>query len=113
MKTQLKIILVTLAIISTTTSAISSSETDAAIKKQCQYIVYGKGSDHSEVDIYLSGLITGIRSMIPKREKKIAIVATVKAEACKYALSNIGKNGFLMDYKFAVLKLSSVNPKYK
>ncbi len=113
MKTQLNIFLAVLAIVSTTTSAIASSETDAILKKQCQFIVYGKGGDDTMAKTYLSGLITGIRSMIPKREKTITTVATVKAEACKYALNNIGKSGFLMDYKWAVLKLSSINPKYK
>jgi non-ribosomal peptide synthetase component E (peptide arylation enzyme) len=113
MKTQLKMILATLAILSTATSAIASSEWDATLKKQCQYMVYGNGTDDKNAAMYLAGLTTGIRSMIPKREKKIATIPTVKVEACKYALSNIGKNGFLLDYKSAVLKLSSVNPKYK
>ncbi len=113
MKTQLKMILATLAIASTATSAIASSEMDAALKKQCQYIAYGNGTDDKNAAMYLAGLTTGIRSMIPQREKKVSTIIKVKAEACKYVLSNPEKHGFLMDYKWAVLKLSSVNPRYK
>jgi len=113
MKAQLKMILATLAMLSMATSAIASSEWDATLKKQCQYIAYGNGTDDKNAAMYLAGLTTGIRSMIPRKEKKVSTITEVKVEACKYVLNNIEKNGFLLDYKWAVLKLSSVNPKYK
>ncbi len=113
MKIQVKILIALLIIV----PSMASENTDAnakinnGLKKQCQYIVYGKGNDSSFYAGVMAGIPEDIRSSLPVEDttafSKHTTQSTMQLKACKNALNYISSDGFENDYKMAVLKLVS------
>ena len=91
-----------------------SRKIDEALKKQCQYVVYGYWEDNEPIwDGYLIGVIDGMLFLMKDSDKtdfaKKSTWGTMKATACKAALSNGSTNGFRFDYRLQLALLINKN----
>jgi len=88
-----------------------ASKTDAMLKKQCQYIVFGKEENNRFFLGYLHGIVQGISFATPPKDVtafyKRSKSQTVNLKACENALINVTTHGFVNDFKMETLKLIS------
>ena len=109
MKTKLLIIMTLLTVLTINVSA--STEINNAIKKQCNYLVNGKGNNIEAYNTYLLGIVTGMKYVIPASEAKeygkITIGGDIKIKACENTLKHMTSLGFELDYLRETLILFS------
>lgn len=103
--------LLTVLIIATLMATSASASSDDALREQCQYLVYGNGTNSKFFSAALTGVVVGIQYMVLEADRtKLTTTAsrvTIRLKACQKALVNIGSYGFEDDYKGEVLKLVS------
>lgn len=106
---KLKIFIALIITILMLTPSNADTNTDTGIKKQCQYVVDGKGTYAADVDMYLVGIIAGIEFMTIELTdfSEQSTYRVKKDKACENALNNNGSSGFDSDYKREVAKLIS------
>ncbi len=106
MKTKLTIVMAFLTIIPIT---LSANNIDTGIKKQCQYLVYGNGSEDIYLNLFMSGIVTGIDFMIDKQDKstfsKNSNNGVLVYKTCQNTLNDISSSGFLIDFKWHAYRL--------
>jgi len=109
MKTQVKILITLLSTVLLTASVNADAKIDDGYKKQCKYVVYGKGNDSSYYAEVMAGIPEEIRASLSAKDttafSKHTTRTTMQLKACKYALHHISLDGFENDYKMAVQKL--------
>ena len=109
MKTKLMILIISLAGLSI--NATAAPEINNALKKQCNFLVNGKGKNIEAYNTYLLGIVTGMKYVIPKAEAreygKKATAGEIKKKACENTMKHTTSLGFELDYLRETLKLFS------
>jgi len=93
-------------------SNISADEKiNNALKKQCDYLVNGNGSNIEAYNTYLLGIVTGMKYVIPADEAKEygknTTAGEIKIKACENTLVHTTSLGFELDYLRETLMLFS------
>ncbi len=111
MKTQLKIFMALLILLPITVFA--GHTLDGGLKKECQYLVYGNGTENRIFSSYLAGVISGIMFTTSLKDRtafgKNADVRTKQLKTCQNALNNISADGFKVDFMWELSKLIDKN----
>ncbi len=84
------------------TISIQADGRDTLVKKQCQHIVYGTGTNNEYISFYMMGTITGVIFAVPEKHRVPNVLDSgfdgFNEVACKEAFANPKVNEFLAKY---------------
>jgi len=78
---------------------------DDAIKKQCKTIVHGNGTVDSEWDMFLVGIVDGMKFAIDEKVVTKASNDDIKYSACRQSLNNTAKVEFFSKFEYFVFQI--------
>lgn len=87
-------------------SLVFADKRDELFKKQCLFLVYGKGEHNLIINTYLGGVVDGqiYASPINKRSEiaRISPFQDIIKLGCKFAFKDKSNSAFVTKYKLAV-----------
>ena len=102
----MKNLLLATAILMGLSSVASANIVDDGIKKQCQYLVYGNGSNDNGVNMVMVGIVMGQTYRTDTENKtqfsNNATFSQVSNRACKEAVNDNSADSFSNKYQWGV-----------